>query len=215
MRLGRGADGYDEFRAAMLDGRLLPGQMITQTELCALLGLSLSPLRDTLTLLEADGLITVRKRAGIRIFEPDLDFIRQNFQFRTLIEREALPAFVDTVSDDWITQMRDRHSELLDAINARVAVYEAEMRMRDLDRFFHGAIVAALRNPRIEAAHQDMTENIKLGRILNRDVASPMRLRDALGEHQAILDALSERVQHKALAALETHFGQSIHRVFR
>lgn len=215
MRLGRGADGYDEFRAAMLDGRLQPGQMITQTELCALLGLSLSPLRDTLTLLEADGLITVRKRAGIRVFEPDLDFIRQNFQFRTLIEREALPAFVDTVSDEWIMQMRDRHAALLDAINARIAVYEAEMRMRDLDRAFHGTIVAALRNPRIEAAHEDMTENIKLGRILNRDVASPKRLRDAISEHQAVMNALSERDQDKALAALETHFGQSIHRVFR
>lgn len=210
----RGNAGYARFRAALLEGDLKPGQMVTQGDLCALLDLSLSPLRDTLTLLEADGLISVRKRAGIRVFSPDVDFIRQNFQFRTLIEREALPAFVDTVSDGWLVETRQEHKALLEAIQARREIAAAEGRMRDIDTAFHSTIVGALHNPMITKTHADVTENIKLARVLNQELASPKRLVETLGEHLVLIDAMEARDLEAAASALGRHFSQSIHRVF-
>jgi DNA-binding GntR family transcriptional regulator len=211
----RGDEGYRKFRGALLEGRMTPGQTLTQSDLCEMLGLSLSPLRDTLTLLEADGLITVRKRAGIRVFEPDINFIRQNFQFRTLIEREAVPAFVDAVEDAWLDDMHDRHGALASALDDREAMARTETAMRELDQALHGTIVGALRNPMIDAAHQGLTENLKLARVLNHEVASPTRLRDAVREHFAVLAAARARDAAATLAALEAHFSASIHRVFR
>ena len=60
--------GYIAFFDALIEGRLKLGQTLTQDELCRVLGLSLSPMRETTTLLEAEGLITVRKKVGITIF---------------------------------------------------------------------------------------------------------------------------------------------------
>jgi DNA-binding GntR family transcriptional regulator len=194
---------------------MTPGQLLTQSDLCELLGLSLSPLRDTLTLLEADGLITVRKRAGIRVFEPDLNFIRQNYQFRTLIEREAVQAFIDTVEDAWLIDMFERHTALEAALAVRESIERTEGIMHELDQHLHGTLVGALRNPMIDATHHGLTENIKLARVLNHEVASPTRLRDAVREHFAILNAAEKRDPGAALAALEAHFSASIHRVFR
>ena len=45
-------DGYVKFRQALRDGRLQAGMTVTQGEMCKLLGMSLSPLRETLVLLE-------------------------------------------------------------------------------------------------------------------------------------------------------------------
>lgn len=211
----RGDEGYRKFRSALLEGRMTPGQSLTQSDLCDLLGLTLSPLRDTLTLLEADGLVSVRKRAGIRVFEPDLNFIRQNFQFRTLIEREAVPSFVDSVRDDWLEAVLESHQALDVLLGNREAMPTTEITMRELDQDLHGTIVGALRNPMIAAAHANLTENIKLARVLNHEVASPARLRDAVNEHFAIIHAAQARDSAATLLALDAHFSASIHRVFR
>ena len=56
--------GYAAFFDALIDGRLKLGQTLTQDELCKVLGLSLSPMRETTTLLEAEGLITFRRKVG-------------------------------------------------------------------------------------------------------------------------------------------------------
>jgi GntR family transcriptional regulator, rspAB operon transcriptional repressor len=179
----RGNAGYRRFRQAMVGGQIKPGQMLTQSELCEALQMSLSPLRDTLTLLEADGLISVRRRAGITVFTPDVEFIRHNFQFRTLIERDALAPFMDLASLDWLAETRARHEALADRIARREALEGAEAAMRDIDSDFHSAIVDALRNPMISETHRALTENIKLARVLNNEMASPSRLREALAEH--------------------------------
>ncbi|MBK8083489.1 MAG: GntR family transcriptional regulator [Devosia sp.] len=47
--------GYNAFFEALIEGRLQLGQTLKQEELGATLGLSLSPMRETTTLLEAEG----------------------------------------------------------------------------------------------------------------------------------------------------------------
>ena len=67
--------GYHAFFEALIEGRLRLGQTLKQEELGAILGLSLSPMRETTTLLEAEGMITVRRKVGITIFYPDMNFV--------------------------------------------------------------------------------------------------------------------------------------------
>ena len=203
----RGNAGYAAFRAALLDGRLSPGANLTQAELCDVLGMSLSPLRDTLTLLEADALVTVRHRAGITVVNPDVAFIRRNFRFRTMIEREALPIFSEVVESDWLAQTITAHETVRDKVAAGGKV-------RKLDWNFHSAIVSALRNTMITETHYLLQENLKLARVLNEDIASPSKATEALGEHCAILEQLSKRDSQGALEALEAHFRAAIHRAF-
>ncbi len=105
----RGDAGYAAFREALLAGAIQMGGTLTQNELCKILGMSLSPLRTTMTLLESDGLIRVRKRAGVQVFYPDVGFIRSNFQFRAMIEREAMVRFTETIAD-FLARHHDRPS---------------------------------------------------------------------------------------------------------
>lgn len=210
----RGNAGYAGFRAALLDGRLRPGATLTQAELCEILGMSLSPLRDTLTLLEADGLVTVRHRAGVTVLTPDVAFIRENFQFRSLIEREAMPQFVEVVADQWIADTIAAHERVRAVAGDRSQISQIEQSLRVLDWDFHGAIVAAAHNHLIAETHFRLQENLKLARVLNQDFASPSKAIDAIGEHLVILDRLSRRDADGAVDALEAHFRAAVHRVF-
>lgn len=210
----RGNEGYAAFRAALLDGQLLPGATLTQDELCAVLGMTLSPLRETLTLLAADGLVTVRHRAGITVLNPDVAFIRRNFQFRTMIEREALPKFADVVENRWLQKTIGTHRDALDRVDARDSAPSLERRLRALDWTFHSAIVSVLHNSMISETHYLLQQNLRLARVLNEDMASPSKVAATLGEHCVILDRLVNRDTDGALDALETHFRAAIHRAF-
>ncbi len=55
--------GFDRFMQALGDGLLKPGVTLTQAQLCSLLDLSISPLRETLVLLEEYGLIEIKPRS--------------------------------------------------------------------------------------------------------------------------------------------------------
>src|ERR1700742_3162347 len=98
-------EGYRRFREALQSGKLKAGMTVTQNELCELLGLSLSPLRETLVLLEEFGLVDIKPRTGIRIVYPEVAFIRENFQFRIMIETHAVRVFATIVEKDWLDEM--------------------------------------------------------------------------------------------------------------
>lgn len=213
-RGSRGNVGYARFRQALLEGRLQPGSTLTQAELCEILGMSLSPMRDTLTLLEADDLVKVRHRAGISIISPDLAFIRRNFQFRTMIEQDAIVRFVETVGDDWIAATMQAHDDALKQVTARTKAPELELILRALDWEFHSTIVTALRNDMIAETHFLLQENLKLVRVVNDDLASPSKVAEALTEHRTILMRLRERDADGAVSALHAHFRAAIHRAF-
>lgn len=54
----------DALREAIVAGRLKPGERIRERELVALLGVSRSPLREAIRILEAEGLITSLPHRG-------------------------------------------------------------------------------------------------------------------------------------------------------
>lgn len=156
----------------------------------------------------------VRHRAGISVISPDLTFIRRNFQFRTMIEQDAILRFVETIDDDWIATTMQAHDDALKQVTARTKVPELEHILRALDWQFHSKIVTALRNDMIAETHFLLQENLKLVRVVNDDLASPSKVAEALNEHKAILRRLAERDAAGAVNALHAHFRAAIHRAF-
>src|SRR4051812_33367924 len=154
-----GNEGYRRFREALQSGKLEAGMVVTQNELCDLLGLSLSPLRETLVLLEEFGLVEIKPRTGIRIIYPEVAFIRENYQFRIMIEVYALRSFGDTVTEEWLANMRQSHEECRRDLNDRGPFEDAQVRFIALDGRMHREIVEALGNRAILGMHERLQEN--------------------------------------------------------
>ena len=205
--------GYLAFIEALVTGRLRLGQTLKQEELCVILGISLSPMREATTLLEAEGLITVRRRIGITIFYPDVKFVGNTFQFRGLLEREGLTKFARTVDAAWLKQVRDDHLAMIDHL--RTADDPAAYRepMRRLEHDFHGSFIAALENHQIDTIYQRLTQKMFLIRLINMEAVGPDKSILSMREHLAILDALDRRDADAASAALDQHLRGVLHRV--
>ncbi len=207
-------EGYILFCEAMRRGDLQPGQQLTQNELCAVLGLSLTPLRETLVLLQAYGLVTVRPRTGIQVIYPDVRFIRENFQFRILIETHALDRLIQSDAGAWVAEMAASHERCHQALAETGDADRAISDFLQLDRRFHAELVDILGNAAIAGQHRRLLDNISLVRLTHKKLPVRVQLLEAATEHLAILDALQRGEKAEAVAALEAHFMGSTHRLF-
>ena len=207
-------EGYRRFREALQGGKLTAGMIVTQNQLCELLGLSLSPLRETLVLLEEFGLVEIKPRTGIRIVYPEVAFIRENYQFRIMIEIHALRAFGDTVTEEWLASMRTRHEEGRGELLGATPFEEARVHVAAIDRKFHRDIVEALDNRAILETHTRLQENLSMARRVHQRSIFRGQLVDTIDEHMRVIASLVQHDVPGAIANLETHFRGATHRAF-
>jgi DNA-binding GntR family transcriptional regulator len=205
--------GYLAFFQALLDGRIKLGETLTLEALCDRLGISLSPLRESVTLLEAEGLITVRRRVGITIFFPDVEFVGNSYQLRGLLEREGLRKFTRVVERGWIERQRAEHRRVVEQVTTLKdpLLYREPMRVLEAD--FHGSFIDSFRNSEIRAIYDRLVQKMFVLRLLHPDSVGVINTLKAMEEHMAIVDALEKQDAEGAVVALERHLSGVLHRV--
>jgi DNA-binding GntR family transcriptional regulator len=205
--------GYIAFLEALIDGRLKLGQTLKQEELCEILGLSLSPMRETTTLLEAEGLIQVRRKVGITIFYPDMKFVGNCFQFRGLLEKEGLRKFAVTVSSTWIKKARKDHLEIIDYVRKVNDMQTYRLPVKDLERDFHESFINAYANEQVSVTYARLQQKMYLIRLHNLEAVGPANTIHSMREHIAVIDALEQGDTEGAIEALDRHLKGVLHRV--
>jgi DNA-binding GntR family transcriptional regulator len=183
---------YERFTESLLAREIMPGQFVTQRELVEITGMPLGAVRELIPRLEVDGLITTVPQRGLQVAHVDVDLIRNAFQFRHFLEREAVREYVRLASDDDIAELRRRHEVVLAA--ARSGPIDEDV-IRDAqltDWYLHDSIIDALGNKIISSAYR--VNSIKI-RLINQ---SGTRLFDSIvepvmTEHLGIIAALEAR----------------------
>src|SRR2546421_10002568 len=87
---------YERFQQQLIASRIRPGQFVSQRELATLTGLPLGAIREVIPRLEAEGLLRTVPQRGLQIANVDVKLIRNAFQLRAMIEREAAAQFAVT-----------------------------------------------------------------------------------------------------------------------
>lgn len=210
MKITHKAKDLNRFVDAILSEKIKVGQVIRQTELCDLLGTSMSPLRELLVLLEELELVQVKPRAGFKIIYPDIEFMQENLQFRILIENHAIGVFVDVVSDAWIAAQIEKHQEALHLLETSQDSSEHNDFIVDFDRAFHRTIVASLNNKAMAKAHEYCQTKLRIARQVHRRVPPKKINMNAMKDHLDILEVLKTRNSAAVRQKLDVHFAGSI-----
>ncbi|MFW2543949.1 GntR family transcriptional regulator [Primorskyibacter sp. 2E107] len=196
---------YDRFKQALLQGRLRPGQVVSQKELVALLDMSVGALRELLPRLEAEGLLHVMPKRGIQITSIDLPMIRDAFQMRMALEREAVLSAIRKMPDAVLEAEERRHREILDQLTALgdppPAFFDAG---QDVDSAFHDRLITDTGNDLMIQAYNVNTIRIRLIK-LDRIRLTRLTLPSAFADHLAVIAALKARDAAAAILAIETH----------
>ena len=199
---------YASFTHHLLTRDLRPGQFFSQRELVELTGLPLGAIRELVPRLEAEGLIKIAPQRGMQVVHVDLNMIRDAFQFRLFLEREAVAIFTESASDSLLTRLRGEHDAIIaDCEKAEKkggVTKDLVARAQQIDWDLHSTIIDSLDNAIITNAYR--VNSIKI-RLIRQEQT---RLYDALvvptmREHLGVIDAIATRKPDKAIAALGAH----------
>ena len=92
-------------RDAILAFRYLPGDRLTERELCEWTGVSRTSIREALRQLEAEGLVQVKPYVGPIVATVSLEDARQMYELRACIEGFAVRLFTERATDKQIKKL--------------------------------------------------------------------------------------------------------------
>lgn len=194
---------YEKFTEHLLKREIRPGQFVTQRELVAITGMPLGAIRELIPRLEVDGLIVTVPQRGMQVAHVDLTLVRNAFQFRLFLEREAMANFVETADDAEIVRLRRNHEEVLEAAERGVDD-DLVARAQAVDWDLHDTIIDALGNQIISSAYK--VNSIKIRLIRQEATAlSDMLLRPVMEDHLGIVRAMEARDVEAATRLLSQH----------
>jgi DNA-binding GntR family transcriptional regulator len=195
---------YDSFTRHLLARDIRPGQFVTQRELVELTGLTLGAIRELVPRLEAEGLIKTVPQRGMQVAHVDLNLIRDAFQFRLFMEREAIAIFTSQASDSVLARLRQEHEDILQECSSAPVSKETVARAQAVDWDLHWTIIAALGNEIIADAYRVNSIKVRLIRqeetLLSGDLVTPV-----MEEHLSVISAMEARDPAQAVAAMDAH----------
>ena len=204
---------YDAFTEHLLRAEIRPGQFVSQRELVALTGQPLGAIRELIPRLEAEGLIVTVPQRGLQILPLDITLIRNAFQFRLILEREAIASFTQTASDAAIVRIEAAHQSIVSAADNGLTeklVAEAQQ----VDREFHETVIDDLNNDIISKAYRVNWIKVRLIRQSETSLDEVLVI-PVMNEHLAIIEAIRSRDVGKAVAAAASHIMNARARALR
>jgi len=197
---------YRALRSDIVWGKLEPGAPLRSDELRRKYEVGISPLREALSRLATERLVTSSGQRGFRVAPMDAASIIDISETRLIIECAALRRSVERGDVDWETRVVAAHHAL-----SRVPVPtspgpEAET-WTSRHRDFHMSLLSACGSEwqiYLASLLFDQAERFRIVRALKATKAK-MR-RDPAKEHQAIVDAVLDRDAARAEAALRAHY---------
>jgi len=193
---------YEQVRAAILSGRLHPGQRLKVADLSAEYGVSLNVVREALNRLTGEQLVRAEPQIGFAVTDLSLDDLTDLVRVRVAIESTALRWSIEHGDIAWESQVVGAHYRLANtpmttADTAPTVTYDWIRAHSD----FHAVILSACGSPRM----QDITRSLSDAAELYRRWSLPRAHRDLPGEHAEIMNATLAREADRAAAALTAH----------
>lgn len=203
---------YERFRERILDGHLRAGQFVSQRELMKLLDVPLGAVREMIPRLEAGRLIVTVPKRGLQIAHIDLKLIRNAFQVRAMIEREAVQHFVRHVSYAELEQEEAKHRAILERALSGKADARLDKDALAVDWSLHDRMVDAMGNEILSEIYRVNSLHVRMIRLDAQQVR-PQRVVPAMEEHLRFLQLLKDRDEAGAVKAMQEHVEQSRRRV--
>jgi DNA-binding GntR family transcriptional regulator len=187
---------YDRVRADIVHGTLRPNQRLVEIELAERLGVSRTPVRETLQRLTLEGLVQ-RTRGGWVVHEHSRDEIRSIYEVRA-----ALDGYAAFLAADRVTASE------LEALEALYPAGDAALALGpdaqvELNERFHDGVIAAAGNRRLMQLSRAGRQYYFNHRIARRYTAEETR--ESIEGHRRILAALARRDGRTAESCAREH----------
>lgn len=187
---------YDELRRRVVTLQLPPGAPLSENELAAELGISRTPVRESLILLSQEGLVQVFPKVGSFVSRVDPDLVADAQFLREAVELASLEDIPDTPDAAQVAALRENLVRQEGADDDPDAFFP-------LDEEFHLGMLRLAGHertwPTVAAAKGHLDRARRLGLTENPSMTI---FRD---QHTAVLDAVLQGDRGEARTLMRTH----------
>ncbi|MGB9730861.1 MULTISPECIES: GntR family transcriptional regulator [Calditerrivibrio] len=188
----------ETLRDYIMKGNLKPGERLTEPKLSAMLGISRTPIREALRLLENEGFIDIYPRRGAVVSDITAKDVDEIFVIKTKLESLAARLAVENISESDIKRMME--------INERMAKYSETKNVVNLIKLnaeFHNIFIENSNNSRLIKFIESLNKQFK--RVTAYSFTEAGRIRKVLEEHANIVDAFVNRDPDRAEQLVDLH----------
>jgi DNA-binding GntR family transcriptional regulator len=199
-----------QIKQLILTNHLRPGQYIIIDRLADELGVSHTPVREALAMLEHDGLVITRPYGTPQVTQITANNVRDAWEMRLLLEGWAVRGAISVISDESLSQLEDDLTRARQ--EAKSGRYEAHLQS---DIAMHGLILQAAGNKLFQRLAQLVSDQSIRIRSLVEAIATDEEVLVIIDEHCAILEVLRARDEDLAHKQLIAHLKAGMDRTLR
>ncbi len=198
----------NKLRRAIVTAVLAPGQPLDQEELGKRLGVSRTPVRQALRVLESEGLVEFSSKRGATVSELSVEEIREIFIIREMLEGPAA-----SIGAKKRTASTVRKAETL--LPEMEHLIDESSQWLMVDRDFHMTIYKATGLPRLAQAISNLRDDID--RYVRAYINTADNIRRSNDQHYLIFEAFAagdsvacERYTHDHLKEVSIIFEEAL-----
>lgn len=132
-------------RDAIIEGKFKPGEKISEQELSEQLGVSRTPIREAIQILQQQGLVKIVPKSGTYVTDVEVEELKDSLSIRIAIEELALRQAIER-SDDEQWQKLCSHLEEILAHMQKAAKNGSTIEATELDIEWHTQLIDAAQN---------------------------------------------------------------------
>ena len=164
---------YDTLKQKIISCEILPGALLTEDMLCDMLNASRTPVRDAVSRLEQERLVSIKPKKGIRVNRVSMNSIQELFEIRILFEPHVVSTYGNRIHDETYARF----------IQQFMRTDCTREELFSLDNEFHQLFTGASNNRYIQSVFDIIRDQVVRYRILS---TSDTRLENTQEEHLAI-----------------------------
>ena len=189
---------FNTLREAILKGELKPGERLMELQLAAQLGVSRTPIREAIRMLEQEGLAVTVPRKGAEVAKMTLKGMEDVLEIREALDILACQLACERITEEQLVTLAENKKVFEESLKtANVKAIAAA------DVAFHDVIYDATNNPKLVNMLNNLREQIYRYRVeyLKKEENYPVLIK----EHNAIYEALVKHHQEDATSSIREH----------
>lgn len=188
-------------RADILEFRLAPGDRLVEREIIAAQGVSRATVREAISVLASEGLVTVVPQRGAHVAAPSLEDAEDLYEVRASLESLVVRRFVARAHDDDVAALAES-VEGMRAVLAEPGEPDIVAFLRAKDGFY-GVLVAGARSASLTQLLSSIQARVRMLRVTS--LSTPERLPHVVDEMRDIVSAIGQRNPERAARLMTEH----------
>ena len=190
---------FNTLREKILKGVYKPGERLMEIHLADQLGVSRTPIREAIRMLELEGLVKMVPRKGAQVAKISKEDLQDVLEVRKALDTLSVKLACERITEDEIKLLNNAEREFEKALSSKDVREIAEA-----DVAFHDVIHSATKNGRLKSMISNLAERIYRYRFeyikQQSDGGKTLML-----EHREIMRCIESRDVESAVKATEIH----------